>query len=313
MEDEQKGKCPVCTVEIRCDEKIGVRTIVDRCAPATPNARRQEPEKFLLLTQGSCLRGQAVVVEDWEENDHEEDIIIEGGKKDDNYDVELDAGLRFVDLSVGIGYIKEGLGMLQDSSSTLTPVPWNRSRRFFTDTAHIKEGSKRRKIDIATFSSGGTEFTMNNLRQTLSSAEDWTMEDVAAVLGGKQVANKDSMSLRKLEKKLADIQAEIEERKSEKKIADIRAEIEELKDLESCEIARREEAEFEKWKNHESRENARYWEASIKIECIREINKKADEEVLRIRAEAEDEVERVRARASAEIAKLHSHRKVAGV
>ena len=45
--------------------------------------------------------------------------------------------------------------------------------------------------------------------------------------------------------------------------------------------------------------------------AIREVNKKADEEVLRIRAEADDKVEEVHAKASAEIAKLQSNGKVA--
>ena len=288
--DEQKGRCPVCRVEIRCVEKIGVHTTVERCAPSSPNSWGQEPEKFLILTQDSYLR--APQLED--ENNYQDDTIMAGKKQDT--DVEVDAFWCFVDLRARIDYIKGGLGLLQGSSSTLTPRRWDRLTRFSADTAHAKNGSKRQKIDVAMFSSGGTDSTMNDLRETLSSAEEWTEEDVAAVLDGKRIANKDAMSLRKLVKKLTDVQAEIQE----------------LKDLESREIARRQEAEFEEWKNHDSRENARYRDAKIKMD-IREVNTKADEEVLRIRAEADDKVEKVRARASAEIAKLQSHGKVAEV
>ncbi|KAM0798266.1 hypothetical protein BDR22DRAFT_891571 [Usnea florida] len=135
---------------------------------------------------------------------------------------------------------------------------------------------------------------MNDLRETLSSAaEEWTEEDVAAVLAGRRIGYKAGVSLRKLEKKLTDVQAEIKE----------------LKDLKSREIARRQEAEYEEWKNHDSRMNARYQAAALKMD-IREINKKADEEVLRIRAEADNSISEVRAKASAEIAKLQSHRDV---
>ena len=62
---------------------------------------------------------------------------------------------------------------------------------------------------------------------------------------------------------------------------------------------------MEEWKNHDSRENARYRAAVLKMD-IRDINKKADEEILRIRAEADDSILEVRAKASAEIAKLQS-------
>ena len=197
-------------------------------------------------------------------------------------------------LSARIEHIKDGLGLLQASFNTLTPISWDRIASFVADTVHAEKGSKRQNIDVAMFSSGGTYLTMNDLRMTLSSAEEWTKKNFNAIHDGTGIANNDAIFLRKMDRKLADIQAEIKE----------------LKDLEFREIMRRQEVEFEKSKNHESRENARYEKAKLMMD-IREVNKKADEEISRIRAEADDKVDKVRAKASAEIAKLQSHGKVA--
>ena len=205
MADKQKGKCPVCNVQVSCDEKIYVHATVDRCASASPNARGQEPETFLILAQDPPSRAQALNIEDGEETDHEEGKSMLGKSQEGLDDVDIDAFWYFVDLRARIDYIKNGLGLLQGSSGTWTPVRWNRLTRFFADTAQKSKGSKRRKIDVAMFSSGGTDFTMNDLTETLSSAEEWTEEDVAAVLAGRRVGYKDVVSLRKLEKKLTDV------------------------------------------------------------------------------------------------------------
>ena len=293
VKDEQKGKCPVCKIEVRCDEKIDVHAIVDRCAPASANSQGQEPESFLILTQDLPLRAQALEVEDGRENGHEEEKTMAGEKKEGLDDVDVDYFWSYMDLRARVDYIRDGLDLLRASTETLTPIRWDRMTRFRASTAQNKKGSKRQRIDIAMFSSGGAYYTMDDLRETLSSAEEWINENSEAINDGRGIANKDVVSLRKLEKKLADVQAEIKE----------------LKDLESREIARRREAEFEEWKKYESRESARRREAKTK-QAIREITKKADEEVATIRAEADDKVEKVRAKASAEIAKAQSHGKV---
>ena len=286
MADKQKGKCPVCNVQILCDERIYVHATVDRCAPASPNARVQEPETFLILAQDPPSRAQALNVEDGEQWG----FTVAGEKKEDTDDVEVDTFGCFIDLCARADYIRDGLDLLRASSNTLTPIRWDRMTSFFANTAHAKKGSKRQKTDVAMFSSGGPNFTMNDVEKTLSSAEDWIKKNLHAIYDGRGIANKDAIFLRELNRKLVGVQAEIQE----------------LKDLKSREIARRQEAEFEERKNHDSRENARYQEAVRKMD-IREINKKADEEVLRIRAEADDRILEVRAKASAEIAKLQSH------
>lgn len=292
--DEQKGKCPVCKIEVRCVERIDVHAIVERCAPASANSRGQEPESFLILAQDPPLTARALEIEDGKEDGHEEENTMAGEKKEGLGDVDLDYFWSYMDLRARVDYIKDGLDLLRASTETLAPIRWDRMTRFRASTAHNKKGSKRQRIDIAMFSSGGTYYTMNDLRETLSSAEEWIKDNSEAINDGRGIANKDVVSLRKLEKKLADVQAEIKE----------------LKDLESREIARRREAEFEEWKKYESCESARRREARTKQD-IREITKKADEEVLIIRAEADDQVLKVRAQASAEIAKLQSHGKVA--
>ena len=291
--DEQKGKCPVCKIEVRCVERISVHAIVDRCAPASSNSRGQEPESFLILTQDPPLRAREREVEDGKEDGREEGDTMAGEKKEGLDDVDVDYFRSYMDLRARVDYVKDGLDLLQASTETLTTIRWHRMRRFIADAAHNKNGCKRQRIDTAMFSSGGTYFTMNDLRETLSSAEEWIKDNSEAINDGRGIANKDAVLLRELEKKLADVQAEIKE----------------LKDLESREISRRRDAEFEEWKKYESRERARRREAITK-QAIREITKKADEAVVTIRAEADDKVEKVRAKASAEIAKAQSHGKV---
>ena len=129
MVDEQKGKCPVCNVQILCDEKTYVHPIDDRCAPASPNSRGQEPETFLILTLDPPLRAQTLDVEDGEEDHHEEE--------------EIDAFWCFVDLRARIDYIKAGLYLLQGSTKTLTPRRLDRLTRFVADTAHKKAARDR--------------------------------------------------------------------------------------------------------------------------------------------------------------------------
>ncbi|KAM0798265.1 hypothetical protein BDR22DRAFT_891570 [Usnea florida] len=76
MVDKQKGKCPVCNVQISCDEKIYVHGNVDRCASASPNSRGHGPETFLILAQDPPSRAQELNIEDGMENDHEEGIFM---------------------------------------------------------------------------------------------------------------------------------------------------------------------------------------------------------------------------------------------
>ena len=266
--DKKKGRCPVCKVKIRCDEKIDVHAKVDRCAPTSSNSRSQEPEKFLILTQDPPLRAQALELEDGKENGQEKDIIMAGKEKEGLDDVDAEAFMYFMNLQARLHYIKDGLGLLQAETKTLTPIRRDRLIRFLANVPQTYQGRKKPKIDVAMFSSGGKYFTMDDLRKTLSSAEELIKENFAAVRDGKGRASKDAVSLRKLEMKLADVQAEIEE----------------LKDL-------------------QSRESARLRE----VEAIRWFTEKAEEEVLGIRAEADDKVLKIRAKASAEIAKLQSN------
>ena len=290
--DEQKGKCPVCKVEIRCIEKIRVHATAERCTPASPNSQVQEPEKFLILARDLYLRALALEVEDRSERD----FTMAGEQKEGTDDVEVDNFECFINLCARVSYVKDGLHLLQDSSDTLIPIRWDRMTSFVADTAHAEKRSKRLKIDVAMFSSGGTYLTMNDLRDILASAEEWTKKNFDAIHDGRLLANKDAIFLRKMDKMLADVEAEIKE----------------LQHLESREIKRRQKAEFEESKNHDSRERARYQKAALMMD-IREVNKKADEEILSIRAEADDKIEQVRAKASAEIAKLQSYGKVAEV
>ena len=151
------------------------------------------------------MRDQPLDVEGGEERD----FAMAGGMKEDTDNVDVDTFGCFIDLYACVNYIRDGLDLLQASSNTLTPIRWDRLTSFVAIIAHAKKGSKRQKIDVAMFSSGGSKFTMNDLGETLSSAEEWIKKNFNAIHDGRETANKDAVFLRELNRKLADVQAEI--------------------------------------------------------------------------------------------------------
>ena len=257
LPDQYKDKCPLCKVEIEYQELVGIRDEFAR--------RSQASGVSIPGSERSVIGSQA-------EETAEEKKIREGLN-----DVDVRAIMYYMNLRARLDTTKGSLGTLLASTKTLTPAHRDRLVLFLANSPQSLNDNAHHKVEVALMAfniSGGTNFTMNDLRQTLSSAEDWVENHFAAILDESEAVNADASSLRKMEKKLAKVEAQI-------------------RDL----------------KDRQSRENAQRLDRNIKLAC-QEIGKKADEEAAKILAKAREEAAKVLAKAKEDNAKLHSHGKV---
>ncbi|CAD6586539.1 MAG: hypothetical protein ASARMPREDX12_002381 [Alectoria sarmentosa] len=286
--DEHKDKCPVCKVEIRCDEKVRVYKAVERFVPGV-----QESE-----TQMSGL-------EDDVEDIQAQATIVENKLKEGLNDVDVRAIMYYMNLRARLDSIKGSLDTLLASTKTLTPTHRERLISFLANTPYHNHDTKRRQVEVALSAlniSGGTSFTMNDLRKILGSTEGWIQKHFAAILEDDGKAAKQTSNIRELEKKLEKAAKEDPaKRELEKQIADLQAELTALE-------------------NRQTHERAQQLEFEIKL-AIDEIEKKAIDDIGRVRAEAAEEVAdiyaavkdetiKIRGKAMEEITELRSHGKV---
>ena len=256
MPDQYKDKCPLCKVEIEYQELVGIHDEFTRRSQAS----------------GVSIPGsERTVIGSQAEETAEEKKMREGLN-----DVDVRAIMYYMNLRARLESTKGSLGTLLASTKTLTPAHRDRLVLFLANTPQSLNDNAHRKVEVALMAfniSGGTNFTMNDLRQTLSSAEDWVENHFAAIFDEREAANADASSLRKMEKKFAKVEAQI-------------------RDLKDC----------------QSRENAQRLDGNIKLAC-QEIGKKADEEAAKILAKAREEAAKVLAKAKEDNAKLHSYGK----
>lgn len=197
--DEHKYKCPVCKVEILRDEKVGVHSAVKTSTPASQDT--------VPKTSG------------WEEE-------MEGGKAQDMLawkkieeglnDIDVRAIMYYMNLRALLDSVKGSLSTLLASTKCLTPTHRERLVLFLTHAPQTNEDSRQRKVEIALSAfniSGGTNFTINDLRTTLSSAEGWIKKHFAAILENNEKADNEDSAIRDLEKEIADMEVELEELK----------------------------------------------------------------------------------------------------
>lgn len=253
-----KEECPICKVEIGRDERVRVNSGIS----ASTNQR-----DFVV----TIPRSQEAVRES-----RTEEATADLKMREGLNDVEVRAIMYYMNLRARLDTTKGNLGTLLASTNTLTPAHRDRLVLFLANSPRDHYDNAHRKIEVALMAfniSCGTNFTMNDLRRILVSAEDWVKRHFAALFDESDTANADSSSLRKLEIRLAKVEASI-------------------RDL----------------KDRQSRENAQRLEGNIKLAC-QEIGKKADEEAAKVLAKAREEATKILARAKEDSAKLHSHGK----
>lgn len=253
LPDEHKDKCPVCKVGIRCNEKVRVHSHAVHVVPASQDsvAKSSGLEKEKPLGQA-----QHVIVEN-----------AENKMKVGLNDVDVRAIMYYMNLRARLDAVKDNLCTLSASIKTLTPTHRERLVLFLANTPQNNQDSMQRKVEVALSAfniSGGTSFTMNDLRKILSSAEEWIKKHFAAILKDNEQASREASSVRILEKRLADVEAELKE----------------LKD-------------------RQSRESGQQLRDEIQL-ATEEIIKKANEELAKVFAKAEKEVVEICAKAKEE-------------
>ena len=264
MPDEQKHNCPKCKVEIQCDEKVRVYQAVQRFATASQDSDDDDE------SDGQDSDAERFVLAKEIQDSQAQDIIVENKMKDGLNDADVRVIMYYMNLRARLNEVKGCLKTLLARTKTLTPTHRERLVLFLANTPQNTQDSRHQKIEVALSAfniSGGTNFTMNDLRKILCSAETWVREHFATILE----ENIDASSLRQLEKKLAAVEAE-------------------LKSL----------------KDRQSRDSAQRLKGQIKL-AIEEIKKNVEEEVVRIRVNADKEVAKARKKALEDIEKLQSH------
>lgn len=252
--DEHKDKCPVCKVKIRCDEKVRVRSPVENLAPAS---RESETERT-----GSDQQAEDIKVQR---------IFVEQKMNEGLNDVDVRAIMYYMNLRARLDTVKGFLPTLLASTKTLTPTHRKRLILFLANTPATNDDDKQQKVDIALSAfniSGGTYFTMNDLRTILSSAEGWIKKHFAAILEDTEKVVREASAVQQLEERLADVEAELKELKT-----------------------------------RQSQETAQRLKAEIKL-AVEVIEKIADKEVVKVRAEAAKEVVNVEAKVRDEVVNI---------
>ena len=268
--DEHQEKCPVCKVEVGCDERVRVHSAIAMFAPASQTLNGQDPDSQVPFFSGP---GSGEIQKD----SQAEEVAVDKKMREGLNDVDVRAIMYYMNLRARLDTTKGSLGTLLASTKTLTPAHRDRLVLFLANSPQSHQDNAHRRVEVALSAfniSGGTNFTMNDLRKILSSAEDWIQRHFAAIFDESSAANEDASSLRELEEELAEVQAGI-------------------RDL----------------KDRQSRESAQRLEGNIKLAC-QEIGKKADEDAAKVLAMARKEAAKILATARKESAKLHNHRKV---
>lgn len=183
--DHLKEECPRCKVEVKRDEIVRVESATARygqpCAVCTRGS--QEASKVSQAEEATA------------------DLKMREGLND----VDVRAIMYYMNLRARLDMIKDNLGTLLASTNTLTPVHRDRLVLFLANSPQSHHDTAHRKVEVALMAfniSRGTNFTMNDLRKTLASAEDWVKRHFAAIFT-------DASSLRRLENKLGNVEAKI--------------------------------------------------------------------------------------------------------
>ena len=263
--DYLKEECPICKVEIGRDEKVLVKSEKATFASTDKDSDGQDS----VVARTSTFQK---AVKESQAEEATTDLTMREGLND----VDIRAIMYYMNLRARLTKTKDNLGTLLALTKSLTPAHRDRLVLFLANSPQDHHDTAHRKIEVALMAfniSRGTNFTMNDLRKILGSADDWVKRHFAAIFDEGDTANADASSLRKLEKKLAEVEAQI-------------------RDL----------------KDRQSRENAQRLESNIKLAC-QEIGKKADEQAAKVLAKAREEATKILATAKENNAKLHSHGK----
>ena len=238
---ELKDKCPVCKVEIRCDEQVQVVRAFVNYDQVCQNSDAQTTSP-VIHKMSAWKVGQA------------QKTIIENKKKEGINTADMMRIMYFMNLRARLDAVRGSLGTLLASTKAMTPMHREKLIHFLAYTPQSDQHDGYRKIQVALQAfniSGETEFTMDDLRKTLSSAEHWVKKHFAAILENKDTS---ATAIQRLERRLANVETELKE----------------LKD-------------------RQSRESALQLETEIAL-AVADIEKKAEEDVVKIRTKAEEKV-----------------------
>ena len=284
--EEQKDKCPVCNVKIECNEEVHIS--YSNVVSAPLSLASITPTPSTAMAKGPRVReveaeGRGKV------NGQSEAYKVYMKMKEGLNTTDVGTIMYYMNLRARLQILEIDLATLLAPNTALSPAHRERLVLFLTNTPSNDQEPLRRKIELALFAFNiirGTNFSLNDLKLALSSADRWIKEHFAAILEDEE----------KIQKKYSDV------RRLEKGLADAKAELEELKNRQA---------------RDDSRESARRLEAEIK-QATELIGKKAETDVGELRAgvekvvaelytNLEDNIQNVRTRAKEDIAKLQGH------
>lgn len=267
--NENKDKCPLCKVAVSCEEKVRVHTMLERFALAGRVPNEQDPEGQRSDSDDSGM-GECV------NHGLSEGRIVQNMMGDGLDHVDVRRIIYFMNLRVLLDATTESLNTSLSTTKALTPAHRESLILFLANTPLKDQDSMHRKVEVALAAfniCSGTYFTMNDLRKTLASGEEWVKAHFAAILKDSEKTNKDVSDVRKAEKKIENAKTELR-----------------------------------KLKDRQSQDSARRLKAEIKLAAV-EIEKKAEKEVAIIRAKASAEAAEIYSKADGEVAKARAKAK----
>ena len=292
MPVEQRDKCPVCSKTIQCNETVRV---CSSFAVSAPVSRDLNFEVNCGSRRESDKDGAGVMASDRKRRAREDDVqqeqdIAVRRKMDEGFnDVDVRAIIYFMGYRARLFAVKGSLDQLLAQVQTMKFVHRERLVLFLANTPQSDQESEQRKVELAlsAFNLGaGTNFTIQDLRNALVSADYWIKKQFAAIFEGNQKSEEDDSAIGALEKKLVNIGAQIKELKDRQTRKQAQESAQRLK----VEI---EQAAEKIKKNAEAR--------------VVGLRAKVADVVAKIHADLEDDVTKIRAKAREDIATLQGY------
>ena len=210
--DEMKDRCPVCKVEVQSNEDVRVTSSIGASDPLN---------RDLVVDTSMDIEAQLSAVVNTLKMEVEANwnhtIAVKKKMEEGLNLVDIRAIMYYMNLRARLHAVEDNLENFLASTTAITPRHRQGLVFFLKTTPQTAHDSDLRKIQVALSAfniAAGTSFTINDLRKTLPSAEDWVKSHFDAILSDPEKAATDTLTKQDWEDKLAYAKAEIEELKN---------------------------------------------------------------------------------------------------
>ncbi len=211
MPDELKDRCPVCKVQVQSNEDVRV---VSSTGASVPSIR-----DFVVDTSMDVQTQLIAVVNTLKmevEANWNHTIAVQKKMEEGLNLVDVRAIMYYMNLRARLDSVKDKLENFLASTPTITPRHRQGLVFFLINTPQTPHDSQQLRVQVALSAfniTAGTNFTLNDLRKILPSAEDWIKIRFNTIFNDNNQATTDASIKYNLRDKLANASAEIKELK----------------------------------------------------------------------------------------------------